>query len=83
MADSLISMLRGGQRKLIAVADLVAIGPTMLLLDEPTAGLDAGGKPTACRAFGSAKAGDHRHPCLARYEFGAFLGQRSVSAKAW
>ena len=44
MTDSLISMLRVVHRKQIAVAGVLAMRPTMLLLDERTVGLEAGGK---------------------------------------
>ena len=41
LADSPIHMLSGGQRKLAAIAGVLAMSPQVLILDEPTSGLDA------------------------------------------
>ena len=38
--------LSGGQKRLVALAAVMAMDPELLLLDEPTAGLDAGVKTT-------------------------------------
>jgi cobalt/nickel transport system ATP-binding protein len=41
LADSPVHMLSGGQRKRAAIAGIMAMRPEVLILDEPTAGLDA------------------------------------------
>jgi cobalt/nickel transport system ATP-binding protein len=43
LADSPVHMLSGGQRKRAAIAGIMAMRPEVLILDEPTAGLDASG----------------------------------------
>jgi cobalt/nickel transport system ATP-binding protein len=43
LAKSPIHMLSGGQKKRAAIAGIMAMRPEVLLLDEPTAGLDAAG----------------------------------------
>jgi heme ABC exporter ATP-binding subunit CcmA len=44
LRDLGVSRLSAGQRRRVALAILVARGPELLLLDEPHAGLDAGGR---------------------------------------
>jgi cobalt/nickel transport system ATP-binding protein len=43
LADSPVHMLSGGQRKRAAIAGIMAMRPEVLILDEPTAGMDATG----------------------------------------
>jgi len=44
LADRVTHQLSGGEKKLVALATLLSMKPKVLLLDEPTAGLDQGTK---------------------------------------
>lgn len=44
--DRVTHRLSGGQKRLVALAAVLAMSPEMLLLDEPTSGLDTGVKQT-------------------------------------
>ncbi|MBE0476820.1 MAG: ATP-binding cassette domain-containing protein [Coriobacteriia bacterium] len=49
--------LSGGEARRVAVAGVLAMSPAYLLLDEPTAGLDAGGRRAVGSAVAAAKEG--------------------------
>ncbi len=49
--------LSGGEARRAAFAGVLAMHPRYLLLDEPTAGLDAEGRRSVCEAIESARAG--------------------------
>lgn len=46
LQDRITHRLSGGQKRLVALAAVLAMSPEVLLLDEPTSGLDAGVKQT-------------------------------------
>jgi energy-coupling factor transport system ATP-binding protein len=48
--------LSGGEARRAAIAGVLAMRPRYLLLDEPTAGLDASGKQAVCAAIEAARA---------------------------
>jgi energy-coupling factor transport system ATP-binding protein len=48
--------LSGGEARRAAIAGVLAMRPRYLLLDEPTAGLDAAGREAVCAAIESARA---------------------------
>jgi energy-coupling factor transport system ATP-binding protein len=48
--------LSGGEARRAAIAGVLAMRPRYLLLDEPTAGLDAAGRQAVCAAIESARA---------------------------
>jgi energy-coupling factor transport system ATP-binding protein len=48
--------LSGGEARRAAIAGVLAMRPRYLLLDEPTAGLDASGKEAVCAAIEAARA---------------------------
>lgn len=47
--------LSGGEKRRVAIASVLAVRPDYLVLDEPTAGLDASGKRELCRLLGRLK----------------------------
>jgi heme ABC exporter ATP-binding subunit CcmA len=56
LGDVAVGRLSAGQRRRVAVAALVARRPSLWLLDEPHAGLDAGGRDILDRLIGEAAA---------------------------
>lgn len=52
LADRSVHRLSFGQRKRVAIAGAIAMRPCLLLLDEPTAGLDAAGTTDMLAALG-------------------------------
>jgi len=47
--------LSGGEKRRVAIASVLAVRPDYLVLDEPTAGLDASGKRELCRLLAKLK----------------------------
>ncbi len=54
-ADREVSSLSGGQKQLLAIAGVLAMGPSYVVMDEPTALLDGRGRRIVARAIGDLK----------------------------
>jgi energy-coupling factor transport system ATP-binding protein len=72
--------LSGGQMRRVALAGVLAMEPTILILDEPTAGLDGGGRAELYRFLGRLRAERQTTILLVTHDMGevALLAERAL-----
>jgi ribose transport system ATP-binding protein len=64
--DQLIKLLSGGNQQKVAIAKGLLTRPKVLILDEPTRGVDVGAKKEIYQLINQFKKEDEHHPGLLR-----------------